>query len=330
VIANAQALAARLEERGAKLVAGGTDTHLALVDVSPLGITGKDADEALERSAITCNKNGIPFDPAAPGQDQRHPRRLARRHDPRLWRGGIPRHGGHDRGRARRAARQRHEGNGAVEADVKRARPHFVRALPDLLGALIALPFCAHEDSQVKDSRPDRGRLRHSPRPAGRDCGARFTRSSGRKLRELTVVNPVAARAFDRSKLDRSLATPAQAARPAERIERLVTSVQRQLETSGDNEVSSAQIGEMVMDGLKALDPCRLHPLRSVYKDSGGEGFRAFCGDGERGGGGPDALCGLHPVFQRRYYTGHTDDSRCVRSISGGLKGYTAGISRLS
>jgi glycine hydroxymethyltransferase len=66
VVANARALAERLEERGAKLVAGGTDTHLALVDVSPLGITGKDADEALERSAITCNKNGIPFDPLPP------------------------------------------------------------------------------------------------------------------------------------------------------------------------------------------------------------------------------------------------------------------------
>ncbi|HET9428107.1 MAG TPA: serine hydroxymethyltransferase [Allosphingosinicella sp.] len=66
VIANAKALAGRLKERGADLVAGGTDTHLALVDVSPLGITGKDADEALERSAITCNKNGIPFDPLPP------------------------------------------------------------------------------------------------------------------------------------------------------------------------------------------------------------------------------------------------------------------------
>jgi glycine hydroxymethyltransferase len=66
VIANAKALAARLEERGASLVAGGTDTHLALVDVSPLGITGRDADEALERSAITCNKNGVPFDPLPP------------------------------------------------------------------------------------------------------------------------------------------------------------------------------------------------------------------------------------------------------------------------
>ncbi|HEX8194432.1 MAG TPA: serine hydroxymethyltransferase [Allosphingosinicella sp.] len=66
VIENARALAGRLNERGANLVAGGTDTHLALVDVTPLGITGRDADEALERSAITCNKNGIPFDPLPP------------------------------------------------------------------------------------------------------------------------------------------------------------------------------------------------------------------------------------------------------------------------
>jgi len=66
VIANAKALAARLKERGADLVAGGTDTHLALVDLRPLGITGKDADEALERAAITCNKNGVPFDPLPP------------------------------------------------------------------------------------------------------------------------------------------------------------------------------------------------------------------------------------------------------------------------
>ena len=66
VIANAQALAARLKERGADLVAGGTDTHLALVDLRPLGITGKDADESLERAGITCNKNGIPFDPLPP------------------------------------------------------------------------------------------------------------------------------------------------------------------------------------------------------------------------------------------------------------------------
>ena len=66
VIENAKALAARLKERGADLVSGGTDTHLALVDLRPLGVTGRDADEALERAGITCNKNGVPFDPLPP------------------------------------------------------------------------------------------------------------------------------------------------------------------------------------------------------------------------------------------------------------------------
>lgn len=66
VIANAQALAARLKARGSEIVSGGTDTHLALVDLTPLGVTGRDADEALERAGITCNKNGIPFDPLPP------------------------------------------------------------------------------------------------------------------------------------------------------------------------------------------------------------------------------------------------------------------------
>ena len=53
-------------DRGADIVSGGTDTHLALIDLRPLGVTGKDADEALERASITCNKNGIPFDPLPP------------------------------------------------------------------------------------------------------------------------------------------------------------------------------------------------------------------------------------------------------------------------
>jgi glycine hydroxymethyltransferase len=66
VIRNARTLAVRLKERGADLVAGGTDTHLALVDLRPLGLTGKDADESLERAGITCNKNGVPFDPLPP------------------------------------------------------------------------------------------------------------------------------------------------------------------------------------------------------------------------------------------------------------------------
>jgi glycine hydroxymethyltransferase len=66
VVENAKVLAATLKERGAALVSGGTDTHLALVDLTPLGVTGRDADEALERAGITCNKNGIPNDPLPP------------------------------------------------------------------------------------------------------------------------------------------------------------------------------------------------------------------------------------------------------------------------
>ena len=66
VLDNAKTLASRLSERGCNLVSGGTDTHLALVDLTPLCVTGKDADEALERAAITCNKNGIPNDPLPP------------------------------------------------------------------------------------------------------------------------------------------------------------------------------------------------------------------------------------------------------------------------
>jgi glycine hydroxymethyltransferase len=66
VIENAKVLAARLEQRGCAVISGGTDTHLALIDLTPKGVTGKEADDALERAGITCNKNGIPFDPLPP------------------------------------------------------------------------------------------------------------------------------------------------------------------------------------------------------------------------------------------------------------------------
>lgn len=66
VIENARALANRLMEGGCDIVSGGTDTHLMLVDLRPLGLTGRDADNSLGRANITCNKNGIPFDPEKP------------------------------------------------------------------------------------------------------------------------------------------------------------------------------------------------------------------------------------------------------------------------
>lgn len=66
VVANAQALAATLIGKGMDIVSGGTDTHLMLVDLRPLGLTGREAEASLERAGLTCNKNAIPFDPEKP------------------------------------------------------------------------------------------------------------------------------------------------------------------------------------------------------------------------------------------------------------------------
>jgi glycine hydroxymethyltransferase len=66
IIANARALADSLQKSGLKIVSGGTDSHLMLVDLTPKGVTGKATEHALERAHITTNKNGIPFDPQSP------------------------------------------------------------------------------------------------------------------------------------------------------------------------------------------------------------------------------------------------------------------------
>ncbi|MCE5973908.1 serine hydroxymethyltransferase [Sinirhodobacter sp. WL0062] len=66
VIANAQALADELMKGGLDIVTGGTDTHVMLVDLRPKGVKGNATDKALGRAHITCNKNGIPFDPEKP------------------------------------------------------------------------------------------------------------------------------------------------------------------------------------------------------------------------------------------------------------------------
>ena len=66
VVQNAQALAATPVDEGLAIASGGTATHLMLVDLRPLGLTGRDAEQSLERAGITCNKNGIPFDPQRP------------------------------------------------------------------------------------------------------------------------------------------------------------------------------------------------------------------------------------------------------------------------
>jgi transcriptional repressor NrdR len=130
-------------------------------------------------------------------------------------------------------------------------------------------PFCAHEASQVKDSRPSEDGTSIRRRRQCEDCGARFTTFERIQLRELGVVKSSGRReAFDRSKLERSIATACRKRPvPPERIDKLVSSIQRQVETSGESEVDSSRIGEMVMHGLKALDPVAYIRFASVYKD---------------------------------------------------------------
>jgi transcriptional repressor NrdR len=130
-------------------------------------------------------------------------------------------------------------------------------------------PFCSHEASQVKDSRPTEDGSSIRRRRQCEDCGARFTTFERIQLRELTVAKSGNRREpFDRNKLERSVATACRKRPvPPERIERLVSSIQRQMETSGESEMESARIGEMVMEGLKALDPVAYIRFASVYKD---------------------------------------------------------------
>jgi transcriptional repressor NrdR len=130
-------------------------------------------------------------------------------------------------------------------------------------------PFCAHDDSQVKDSRPtdDGAAIRRRRQCEG--CGARFTTFERIQLREMTVVKSEGRREpFDRSKLERSIQIACRK-RPVDpaRIERLATAIQRQIETSGDSEIQATAVGGMVMDGLKALDSVAYIRFASVYKD---------------------------------------------------------------
>ena len=130
-------------------------------------------------------------------------------------------------------------------------------------------PFCSHDASQVKDSRPTEDGSAIRRRRQCEDCGARFTTFERIQLRELTIAKSGSRREpFDREKLERSVAIACRKRPvPPERIERLVSSIQRQLETSGESEMPSSVIGEMVMEGLKALDTVAYIRFASVYKD---------------------------------------------------------------
>jgi transcriptional repressor NrdR len=130
-------------------------------------------------------------------------------------------------------------------------------------------PYCGSLETQVKDSRPGEDAAAIRRRRACPDCGGRFTTFERVQLRELTVVKKSGRRVpFDRDKLTRSIEI-ALRKRPVdpERIERMVNGIVRQLESQGDNEIQSERIGELVMEGLRALDSVAYVRFASVYRN---------------------------------------------------------------
>ena len=130
-------------------------------------------------------------------------------------------------------------------------------------------PFCGHGEAQVKDSRPsdDNSSIRRRRQcPA---CAARFTTFERVQLRELMVIKKDESRTvFDREKLVRSISISCRK-RPVkpDQIELVANSIQRRLESSGETEIPSKLIGELVMDALKELDRVAYLRFASVYKD---------------------------------------------------------------
>jgi len=153
----------------------------------------------------------------------------------------------------------------------------------------VRCPFCAHDDSQVKDSRPTEDGAAIRRRRQCEGCGARFTTFERIQLRELIVAKSEGRREpFDREKLARSVAIACRK-RPvdAARIDRMISGIQRQLETLGEGEVQAQQIGALVMEGLKGLDSVAYIRFASVYKDfAEARDFEEFAGSVKDAGGG--------------------------------------------
>ena len=130
-------------------------------------------------------------------------------------------------------------------------------------------PFCANEDTQVKDSRPTEDNATIRRRRYCPNCTARFTTFERVQLRDLTVLKSSGQREpFDREKLARSM-TIALQKRPveAERLERVINGIVRRLESSGESEIPSKLIGELVMDALATLDQVGYVRFASVYRN---------------------------------------------------------------
>ncbi len=147
-------------------------------------------------------------------------------------------------------------------------------------------PFCSDSETQVKDSRPTEDNTAIRRRRYCQACGSRFTTFERVQLRELTVLKKDGTRVpFDREKLARSIEIAVRK-RPveADRVERVVSSIVRQLESSGESEIESSVIGELVMAALEALDQVAYVRFASVYRNfHEAKDFEEFIGSLSRG-----------------------------------------------
>lgn len=143
-------------------------------------------------------------------------------------------------------------------------------------------PYCGNPDTQVKDSRPSEDNTAIRRRRVCTDCGGRFTTFERVQLRELMVVKRNNRRVpFDRDKLMRSVLVALRKRQvDPERVERMVNGIVRQLESMGESEVSSEQIGHLVMEGLRGLDAVAFVRFASVYKNfREAKDFEEFVGE---------------------------------------------------
>jgi transcriptional repressor NrdR len=132
-------------------------------------------------------------------------------------------------------------------------------------------PFCNHEDTQVKDSRPSEDGSSIRRRRFCPACESRFTTFERVQLRELTVVKTNGEkRVFDRDKIARSMAI-ALRKRPvdADAVEMAINRMVQKLESEGESDIPTRRIGALVMEELKKLDAVGYIRYASVYRDFG-------------------------------------------------------------
>jgi transcription elongation factor Elf1 len=200
VKANAHALATSLQAEGLGIVSGGTDNHLMLVDLRPFGAKGKHAEHALDRAAITCNKNSIPFDSEKPlltsgirlGTPAGTTRGFGEAEFTQIGKwiaevvAALGKNGAE--GDAQIEAR--------VEAQCRNCAPtsRSIPTWPTEDQQTLRCPFCAHDNTQVKDSRPAEDNTAIRRRRQCENCGGRFSTFERVQLREVFVIKSGAPR----------------------------------------------------------------------------------------------------------------------------------------